>query len=392
MRGLIVALAAAALARMLLNTARRFPYPFASSLARGLGVPLDHVTSLIAINQAASLASFLLGPYIDRVGPRAMMLAGMALLSVGMLAAGLIPVYTGVLIGLALAGLGKASYDPALLALVGQRVPFGRRGLAIGLIELAWAGSSLVGIPLAGLLIDRLGWQAPFIALGLLALVAAAVLALVLPPSERTPVDVAADTGARRSWSALARDPAARAGLAYALLFSMANDNLFVVYGAWLEQRFALTVVAIGTATTVIGVAEVAGEGLTATVADRIGLGRAALGGLVLTALGYLTLPLVGQTLPLALGALFVTFLAFEFTVVTALSLFTETLPGARATMMSALGASGSLGRVLGALIGGPVWTMGGLAATAIVSAILTTLALVCFAGSLRAVRAAARR
>ena len=77
---------------------------------------------------------------------------------------------------------------------------------------------------------------------------------------------------------------------------------------------------------------------------------------------------------------------------VTALSLFTETLPGARATMMSALGASGSLGRVLGALIGGPVWTFGGLAATAIVSAVLTALALVCFAGSLRAVRATARR
>jgi predicted MFS family arabinose efflux permease len=391
MRGLIVALAAGALARMLLNTARRFPYPFASSLARGLGVPLDHVTSLIAINQAASLASFLIGPYIDRVGPRAMMLAGMALLSAGMLAAGLVPVYAGVLIGLALAGLGKASYDPALLAFVGQRVPFARRGLAIGSIELAWAGSSLVGIPLAGLLIDRLGWQAPFIALGLLALVAAGVLALVLPPSERAAVDAAA-AGARRSWGALARDPAARAGLAYALLFSMANDTLFVVYGAWLEQRFALTVIAIGTATTVIGVAEVVGEGLTATVADRIGLGRAALGGLVLTALGYLSLPLVGHTLPLALGALFVTFLAFEFTVVTALSLFTETLPGARATMMSALGASGSLGRVLGALIGGPVWTFGGLAATAIVSAALTALALVCFARSLRAVRIDARR
>jgi predicted MFS family arabinose efflux permease len=375
---------------MLLNTARRFPYPFASSLARGLGVPLDHVTSLIAINQAASLASFLLGPHIDRVGPRAMMLAGMALLCLGMLAAGFIPIYAGVLIGLALAGLGKATYDPALLAFVGQRVPFARRGLAIGSIELAWAGSSLVGIPLAGLLIDRLGWQAPFIGLGILALVAAGVLALVLPPSERAPAD-AATAGARRSWGALAREPAARAGLGYALLFSMANDNLFVVYGAWLEQRFALTVIAIGTATTVIGVAEVVGEGLTATVADRIGLGRAALGGLVVTALGYLALPLVGQTLPLALGALFVTFLAFEFTVVTALSLFTETLPGARATMMSALGASGSLGRVLGALIGGPVWTLGGLTATAIVSAVLTALALVCFAGSLRAGRAVRR-
>jgi predicted MFS family arabinose efflux permease len=151
-------------------------------------------------------------------------------------------------------------------------------------------------------------------------------------------------------------------------------------------------VLAIGTATTVIGAAEMVGEGLTATVADRIGLGRAAVGGLALTAIGYCSLPLVGETLPLALGALFITFLAFEFTVVTAVSLFTETLPAARATMMSGLGASGSLGRVLGALIGGPLWTVGGLAATAMVSMALTTLALLCFLASLRALRATSRR
>jgi hypothetical protein len=48
---------AAALARLFLNTARRFAYPFAPALARGLDVPLTHVTSLVALNQGTGLAA-----------------------------------------------------------------------------------------------------------------------------------------------------------------------------------------------------------------------------------------------------------------------------------------------------------------------------------------------
>jgi hypothetical protein len=50
-RRLVIELTAAALARLVLNTARRFAYPFAPAIARGLDVPLTHVTSLVALNQ-----------------------------------------------------------------------------------------------------------------------------------------------------------------------------------------------------------------------------------------------------------------------------------------------------------------------------------------------------
>ena len=36
--------------RLILNTARRFVYPFAPVLSRELGVPLTAITSLIAVN------------------------------------------------------------------------------------------------------------------------------------------------------------------------------------------------------------------------------------------------------------------------------------------------------------------------------------------------------
>ena len=188
----------------------------------------------------------------------------------------------------------------------------------------------------------------------------------------------------REAWHRLGRERAALGALGFGLLVSVANDNLFVVYGSWLESTFGLSIPALGAATTVIGVAELLGEGLTASIADRLGLKKAVIAGLVLSTVSYILLPLVGRTLSLALVGLFVTFLTFEFTIVTAFSLFTEMLPAARATMMSSNLAATSIGRVIGALIGGLVWQAGGMPAIGLVSAVISGLALVSLAWGLR--------
>jgi DHA1 family inner membrane transport protein len=387
-RRLVLALGTATLARTFINTSRRFAYPFAPVLSRGLGVPLTAVTSLIAVNQATGLLSPVFGPLGDRWGYRALMLAGLGMLGVGMLAGGLLPVYGAVLLALFLAGLGKNIFDPALQAYVGERVPYERRGLAIGLIEFAWAGSTLIGIPVAGLLIDRLGWRSPFFMLGGLGLCGLVALRVLIPGDGGRGHAAGRLAGFGEAWRRLSRERAALGSLGFAFLVAAANDNLFVVYGAWLETTFGLSIVALGAATTVIGVAELLGEGLTASIADRLGLKRAIMAGLVLSALSYALLPLTERSLPLALAGLFAIFLSFEFTIVTAYSLFTEILPGARATMMSSSLATSGLGRMAGALMGGAVWLVGGLTATGLVSAAITGLALLWLAWGLRGWRA----
>jgi DHA1 family inner membrane transport protein len=387
-RKLAFQLGVATLARLVVNTSRRFAYPFASALSRGLGVPLAAITSLIAVNQATGVLSPIFGPLGDRWGYRVMMLAGLGMLTGGMLAGGLLPTYGVVLLALFLAGLGKSIFDPALQAYVGQRVPYQRRGLAIGMIEFAWAGSALVGLPLVGLLIERMGWRAPFFVLGGLALLSMVALRALIPDDSHQQRDTESPASFREAWRRLSRDRAALGALGFGLLVSAANDNLFVVYGLWLESAFGLSVAMLGAATTVIGVAELLGEGLTASIADRLGLKRTLVAGLVLSALSYILLPLMGRTLSSALMGLFITFLTFEFTIVTAFSLFTEILPAARATMMSSSVAAISIGRMMGALVGGPVWLAGGMLATGIVSAAVSGLALVLLVWGLRGWRA----
>jgi predicted MFS family arabinose efflux permease len=368
----------ATLSRLIINTARRFVYPFAPVLSRELGVSLPAITSLIAVNQATGLMSPLFGPLGDRWGYRVMMLAGLGLVAGGMLAGGLRPFYTVIILSLFLAGLGKSIFDPALQAYVGERVPFSQRGRVIGMIELSWAGSILIGIPLIGLLIDRLGWRAPFFVLAGLGLLGIGALRILLVPGGSRRHTSKEETGVRRRWRLLLQNRAALGALGYGFMISLANDNLFVIYGVWLENAFALNIVALGTASAVIGVAELLGELLTAAIADRLNLKRALSIGLALSTLSYALLPFFAQTLPLALVGLFLIFLTLEFTIVTAISFFTELLPDARATFMSTFVATNSIGRVAGAAIGGVVWLVGGLWGISLISTFISALALVC--------------
>ena len=126
-----------------------------------------------------------------------------------------------------------------------------------------------------------------------------------------------------------------------------------------------------------IGFAELTGEFMTAAISDRLGLKRAITIGMLLCISSYALLPFMDTSLLTVLAALFFLFFVFEFTVVTSISLATELLPEYRATMMASFYASASIGRVVGALAGGPIWMAGGIVATCIVSAATNCLALV---------------
>jgi len=369
--------------RIVLNTARRFAYPFAPALSRGLDVPLTAVTAAIGVNQATGILGMIFGPVSDKLGYRLMMLMGMSLLVIGMFAAGVLPMYATILAALFLAGLAKNIFDAALQAYVGQQVPFAKRGMVIGLLELAWAGSTLIGIPVMGVVIDRLGWQAPFLVLGGTGLIGLIAIAIVIPvDGHRTGPD---NTPA--FWEllhALSTSRPALGALGFALFLSLANDTLFVVYGAWLESAFGLGIVAIGASTGVIGAAELTGEIITASLADRFGLKRIILLGACLTAACNTLLPLFEISLPLALCGLFIVFICFELTFVSCMSLSTELLPGGRATMMSGLFAAAGIGRFIGAWSGGYIWTSGGINATAVTATASTIAAIASLVWGLR--------
>jgi predicted MFS family arabinose efflux permease len=295
-----------------------------------------------------------------------------------MLAAAAFPVYALVLLALLLAGLGKSIFDPAVQAWTGSRVPYRRRALVIGILETSWSASTLIGIPLVSVLMDLYGWRAPFLAMGVAGCLGAVVLFFIMPKAIHSAQPAGSLSDYIGAFRQLAASKPALGALGYAVFISAANDNLFVVYGAWLEKDFGLSILALGMGTGVIGVAELLGEGITAAASDRVGLKRAVFIGLSLCSLSYFALPWLDGSLTAAMTGLAILFFTFEFTVVTSLSLCTELLPSCRATMMAGFLAAAGIGRVIGALMGTAVWHGGGIAATAWVSAAMTILGFLC--------------
>ena len=374
-----VQIATITLFRLVLNTARRFIYPFAPALGRGLDVPLTAVTTMIAFNQTTGLLGLAAGPLADRWGYRHMMQAGLGLLAAGMLLSTVAPVYGYVFVGLLLAGLGKSVFDPAVQAFIGHRVPFARRGMAIGAIETAWAGSTFIGIPLIALIIDEFGLRWSFLAMAAFGAAGCLALARMIPADNGSGAAGGEAIGILAALGQLLRVRPAAGMMGFAFWISMANDNLFVIYGAWLESDFSVSLVTLGLSTSVIGVAELTGESCTAFFADRIGIKRAVTIGLSLAIISYAALPLIGRSLHTAMLGLFLVFLFFEFTIVCSFSLSTELMPASRATMMAGFFAAAALGRMIGALSGSPVWLAGGLTAVAGTSALATAFAMLCF-------------
>lgn len=381
---LVVKISVVVVCRFVLSTARRFAYPFAPVLSRGLGVPLTAITSLIAVNWATSLLGFVVGPLADRFGYRKMMIIGMMLLGIGMLSGGFFPYYGVMIVVLFLAGLGKIIFDPSVQAYISERVPYQRRGMAIGLLEISWAGSTLLGIPLIALLIGKVGWRSPFFAMGVVGILGALAMVLFFRGNQNAASQAAPAQSYKKMLQILVQDQPSLGAIAYVFFFSAAIDNLFVIYGAWLEKAFDIGIVVLGLGTSVIGVAELVGEIMVATISDRFGLKRVVTLGVMFCIITYGLLPFISQSFYLALAGLFVHFLIFEFTIISSVALCTELRPDMRATLIAGFFAAGGLGRIVGALIGGPIWLGGGIVATGLISAGLTALSLLSLTWGLR--------
>ncbi len=139
----------------------------------------------------------------------------------------------------------------------------------------------------------------------------------------------------------------------------MANEVVNLVFGVWMEDAFGLKIAALGAASLLIGLAELAGEGGTVLLVDRLGKARAMRLGLAFACLTSLLLPFLGRSLAGALAGLFLFYLSFEFCVVSFIPLLSEVHPSARALMMACNLSAFMIGRALGALAGGYLYPLG---------------------------------
>lgn len=360
------------LARLIYNVAFRMVYPFLPELSRGLGVEPQAIAGAISARSVFGLSGPLLGPLVDRWGRKAAMLVALGIGGLAFLMVAVRPTYGMLFTGLILVGIGKTILDPSMHAYLGDRIEYQRRGMAIGIIEMSWSGAYLIGIPVVGWVMARSGWSEPFLWLALLIFGSAIVLWRIIPsdvphPEDRPPL--------MQGIGSILKNPAALAGLAVGVCISTSNELISIIYSEWLEQSFALSVATLGVVTAVIGVAELGGEGLVAAFVDRVGKRRSVMLGIGLNIVMTGSLLLLGRSLAGALISLALIYITFEFTLVSCIPLMTELVPDARATLMASNISALYAGRMLGSLIGFPLFE-NGLGFTVIPAVLFDVIAL----------------
>ena len=350
-------------------------------MARGLGVSRESVYYLITLRNFTGFLSPVFGPLSERHGRRTMLVVAMALLAAGSLIVFLWPSYWFLGLALCTVGVAKIIYDPAMQAYVGDQVPYERRGRAIAITEYSWSFALLVGVPLAGVAIQRQGWQAPFLWIGLGGILGAILLWRTIADGRRSG---AMTVSSQRLFALLREHHVVLFASLYMMLFLLANEMLFIVFGGWMEDTFQLSLTSLGLSAAIIGGAELAGETLAGWSVDRFGKRRVIIMTGLVTSLCYLLLPFASATLAGALVTLFVLFLAFEITIVGGVPLMTELVPASRAVVMSMMLAAMFAGRTVGSFVGPLVWNWLGFALSGLVWAVIAAVAILILAVSVR--------
>lgn len=367
------------LARTTLNTAHRIVYPFLPSIARGLGITLQAAGGLVALRMAAGIVAPVLGPLGERHGRRRTMEFGLLLFTLACLLLAGLGTFLPAAIAFLLLGFAKVLYDPAVHAYIGDTVPYRQRGQAVGLVELSWSTAWLVGVPASALLIAQFGWRAPWAGMAALGLIGVWLTHRCLPPSS-----LHGGHGSRpffaksliATWRTLLANWPVVSLLLTSFLLSMAIEVPFIVYGAWLDEEFGLSITALGFASIIVGLAEASAEIGTTLLTDRLGKRRSVLLGLLGLTASLAVLPWLSQRgLAAALAGVVLMVLTFEFGIVSLVPLATELAPNWRASLLSFNVAAFSLGRILGAALGSLLWQWHNIALHAALGASCALLA-----------------
>ncbi len=351
--------------KLTLNMATRFVYAFLPAIARGLGVSVGAVGWLASVRWGVGAFTPLTIRLAGREHRRRVLTLGLGLFVVGATTTALFGVFAGALIGFVLMGLGKPLADTGVQAVVADRVPYSERARTVGIVETTWALGFLVGAPIAGWMIQRWGWEAPFWAF-------AVVGALLLLPVAA----VAGDThGPSHRVERIRVRGRARSFLVAAALIAASPEVMFITFATWLEDVHDFGLGALAILATVIGFAELGAEGATAALTDRIGKSRSVAAGMSVSAAGFTLTGLTNGALAPALAGLVVGIAGFEFAIVSSISLATELVPGSRVQFLSRMVVSQAVGRAAAAGLGVALYAATGMTGAGLAAAMIAIVA-----------------
>lgn len=134
----------------------------------------------------------ILGKLSDVFGRRLVFILGTGIFAIGTAACALAPSFEALVAARAVQGLGGGGLFPIALAVVGNSFPRSRQGTALGAVTAMYGVATVLGIIIAGPILDNLGWRWLFGVIAPLAVITLG-LALTLPRDGQRDVKPAVD-------------------------------------------------------------------------------------------------------------------------------------------------------------------------------------------------------
>jgi predicted MFS family arabinose efflux permease len=135
-----------------------------------------------AYTLAAGASGLLASTYIDKLSRKRLLLFMYSMFALATLACGLAPTYELLMTARIAAGIFGGVLMSLSQTIVGDVIPFERRGRAMGIIMTSFSIATVAGVPLGLFMAVHLSWHAPFIGIGLVSLLLAGFAAATLPP------------------------------------------------------------------------------------------------------------------------------------------------------------------------------------------------------------------
>jgi predicted MFS family arabinose efflux permease len=129
----------------------------------------------------AALAGIPIAIFADRFERKRLLLTMFALFALATLACGLAPSYAMLLVARGVAGVFGGMLGSMVHTMVGDLIPFERRGRASGTVMMAFSLSTIAGVPLSLFLANAFGWRMPFFLIATMAFVLLLIGAKQLP-------------------------------------------------------------------------------------------------------------------------------------------------------------------------------------------------------------------
>ena len=321
----------------------------------------------------------LIGPIGDRFG-KYLTVATMCLASsLFVMACGLANSLTELALARLLAGACAGWVIPLSMAYVGDVTPYDRRQPVLGRYLTGQITGQLFGQAAGGVLGDLFGWRNVFFVLGAMFALATAGLIYELIANPRTRTAGRQDERSRgfiADYKTVLSSPWARIVILAVFIESAFAWGAFAYVGADLNQRFGLSLTAVG---LIVGCFAIGGLVYAATVGqlmNRYGQRGLAIGGAMICGVAYLILAsgFTWWLAPLAVGAYGFGFYALHNTLQTC---GTQMTPQARATGFALFSSAIYVGQTVGVGLSAIVFDRAGaVPLLAIAGLVLPALAL----------------